>query len=218
PIRVICLGLNRTGTSSLADALDILGYGPCYHTMRVLNNRGNDFEKWAEQYESKSPSAGDPEVIDNILQGYSSVLDEPAADFPEILYRIYPDAKFILTARDPETWERSMKRTIQHVIERALSSADPTPDIITNIYKIILTCLLAKVNPELLTDNFQEVLLRHTERVKKAIPASQLLVYGVEEGWEPLTTFLGVPIPKVPFPHVNSTQSYRMNRDLPPLQ
>ncbi|KIJ33611.1 hypothetical protein M422DRAFT_264378 [Sphaerobolus stellatus SS14] len=95
-IRVVCLGLHRTGTSSLADALDILGYGPCYHTLRVVNSGGNDWEKWAEQYEE----GGDPEVIDNILQGYSSVLDEPAADLPEILYRIYPDAKFILRSRD----------------------------------------------------------------------------------------------------------------------
>ncbi|KIJ46152.1 hypothetical protein M422DRAFT_250186 [Sphaerobolus stellatus SS14] len=52
-----------------------------------------------------------------------------------------------------------------------------------------------KVNPELPMENFQDVLLRHTERVKKAIPASQLLMYRVEEGWEPLAVFLGVPVP-----------------------
>ncbi|KIJ46151.1 hypothetical protein M422DRAFT_250185 [Sphaerobolus stellatus SS14] len=197
-------------SSSLADALDILGYGPCYHTLRVINFGGNGFEKWAEQYEKV-----DPEGIDNILQGYSSVLDEPAADFPEILYRIYPDAKFILTVRDPEKWEQSMKKTIRPLIERVLSSADPTP--VEKSY-LVWRKINTKVNPELLTDNFQEVLLRHTERVKKAIPASQLLVYGVEEGWEPLTAFLGVSVPDEPFPNVNNADKFRASRKLPPLQ
>ncbi|KIJ33598.1 hypothetical protein M422DRAFT_264360 [Sphaerobolus stellatus SS14] len=198
PIRVIRLGLNRTGTSSMTDALDILGFGPCYHTLRLLNAGGNDFEKWAEQYEKR----GDPEVIDQILQGYDLMVLSHFQQFQ--------------TTRDPEKWERSMKRTIQPATERAFTASDDLLPMQKSY--AIWQKINIKVNPELLTDNFQDVLLRHTERVKKAILASQLLVYRVEEGWEPLTVFLGVPIPDEPFPNVNDTEKFRVNRKLPPLQ
>ena len=40
--------------------------------------------------------------------------------------------------------------------------------------------------------------------VKAAIPATQLLVYEVREGWEPLCGFLGLAMPDEPFPRTNS--------------
>lgn len=33
----------------------------------------------------------------------------------------------------------------------------------------------------------------------------QVLEFSVKQGWEPLCEFLGVPVPDVPFPRVNST-------------
>ena len=36
-----------------------------------------------------------------------------------------------------------------------------------------------------------------------AVPADQLLVLDVREGWEPLCRFFGCPIPAAPFPHAN---------------
>ena len=35
------------------------------------------------------------------------------------------------------------------------------------------------------------------------VPKDQLLVFDVREGWEPLCTFLDLPIPDIPFPNVN---------------
>jgi hypothetical protein len=40
--------------------------------------------------------------------------------------------------------------------------------------------------------------------VRAAIPAGQLLVYEVKDGWEPLCEFLGQPVPEEPFPRTNS--------------
>jgi predicted naringenin-chalcone synthase len=44
---------------------------------------------------------------------------------------------------------------------------------------------------------------RHNEEVLASVPADRLLVYDIEDGWEPLCAFLGVPVPDVPFPHLN---------------
>ncbi|KIJ33593.1 hypothetical protein M422DRAFT_264354 [Sphaerobolus stellatus SS14] len=211
PIRVICLGLGRTGTVSLTAALEILGCGPCYHTSKWMDSRPSDYLKWVEQYEK----GGDPELIDDILQGYVSVLDQPAANFPETLYRAYPEAKFILTTRDPKKWERSMKLTIQPVIEMFLAEAEPEE---WHKYALIWNKLRRKLQPELLTDDLADVLVKHNKRVEELIPADQLLVYKVEDGWEPLIEFLGVPIPDVPFPNVNNTDMFRAIVKLPPLQ
>ena len=44
---------------------------------------------------------------------------------------------------------------------------------------------------------------RHIEEVKAALPPEKLLVYSVDQGWQPLCDFLGVPVPDTPFPNVN---------------
>ncbi|MCB1433783.1 MAG: hypothetical protein KDK75_15235 [Alphaproteobacteria bacterium] len=44
---------------------------------------------------------------------------------------------------------------------------------------------------------------RHIEEVKATVPADRLLVFTVDQGWDPLCRFLGVPVPDTPFPNVN---------------
>ena len=39
-LKLIGAGFGRTGTSSLRDALGMIGYGPCYHMTSVLENPG----------------------------------------------------------------------------------------------------------------------------------------------------------------------------------
>jgi hypothetical protein len=43
----------------------------------------------------------------------------------------------------------------------------------------------------------------HYARVRRIVPADRLLVYRVQEGWEPLCRFLGADVPDEPFPRVN---------------
>ena len=45
-------------------------------------------------------------------------------------------------------------------------------------------------------------------RVIETVPAEQLLIFNVKEGWKPLCNFLGVPVPDTPFPRVNSTEEW----------
>mmetsp|Transcript_7537 Transcript_7537/g.17718 ORF Transcript_7537/g.17718 Transcript_7537/m.17718 type:complete len:99 (-) Transcript_7537:51-347(-) len=51
---------------------------------------------------------------------------------------------------------------------------------------------------------------RHVEQVTSTIPPSQLLIWDVKEGWEPLCRFLGHPVPAVPFPHVNDAAALKV--------
>jgi hypothetical protein len=51
--------------------------------------------------------------------------------------------------------------------------------------------------------------LEHIAAVKAKVPAGQLLVYEVSQGWGPLCDFLGVPVPQQPFPHVNEAAAMK---------
>ena len=47
--------------------------------------------------------------------------------------------------------------------------------------------------------------------VKRAVPKDRLLVFNVNDGWEPLCNFLDVPIPDQPFPRVNDTKEIQQS-------
>jgi hypothetical protein len=49
---------------------------------------------------------------------------------------------------------------------------------------------------------------RHVAEVKATIDPKRLLVYQVGEGWDRLCAFLGVPVPKEPYPSENSRQEF----------
>ena len=43
----------------------------------------------------------------------------------------------------------------------------------------------------------------HVEEITAAVPADQLLIFSVDQGWGPLCDFLGLEAPNKPFPNVN---------------
>ena len=49
---------------------------------------------------------------------------------------------------------------------------------------------------------------QHIDEVMAAIPAERLLIYSVDQGWEPLCRFLGVPAPVGDFPNVNDRAQF----------
>ena len=49
----------------------------------------------------------------------------------------------------------------------------------------------------------------HIARVKATARSDQLLVFEAKDGWEPLCSFLGVPVPENDYPHLNDTAQIR---------
>jgi Sulfotransferase domain len=58
------------------------------------------------------------------------------------------------------------------------------------------------------TEALRRAFIAHNEAVKATIPAGQLLVYDVKQGWAPLCEFLGVPVPDEPFPRSNDRREF----------
>jgi hypothetical protein len=100
-LHIIGVGMHRTGSMPVKAALERLGFGPCYHGMEALR-RCRDGEHWLAAYE-----AGGAVDWSVIFEGYRATMDWPTICFWEQLATAYPDAKILLTDRDPERWWES---------------------------------------------------------------------------------------------------------------
>lgn len=203
---VIGTGVGRTGTYSLKLALNRLGVGPCHHMEEVLHNMPVQVPLWS------AAAAGEPRWAE-IYDGYSSAVDWPTACFFRELAEEYPSARFILTQRDPERWADSFGATIYTL----LAGRDEAPPEMRD-WLDMASRVIAKTGfpPGLDRDALAEAFTAHNEAVKKTIPADQLLVFEVRQGWEPLCEFLGVPVPDEDFPRTNHREEFwdRVNGNL----
>src|SRR5215213_2339238 len=103
---VIGAGFGRTGTLSLKAALERLGFSPCYHMVEVPRRGHGPF--WREA--TRRAARGVPVDWEAAFAGYRATVDFPAANFWEELAEVYPDAKVVLTVRDPNRWYDSASK------------------------------------------------------------------------------------------------------------
>jgi Sulfotransferase domain len=202
-LQVIGVGMHRTGSMSVKAALERLGFGPCYHGMEALR-RSMDGEHWLAAYE-----AGGAFDWSQIFDGYRATLDWPTGYFWEQLAAAYPDAKIVLTERDPEPWWESHVGMFQRGLEFNRQLTDEQRQWAEESGFARMQAALGTIVPAVFDgrifdkEHCLQVFAQHSERVRRSVPADRLLVYRVQEGWEPLCRFLGVDVPDEPFPRVN---------------
>lgn len=181
--RVFCIGMNKTGTSTMNHCFKLLNLTPV-----------------------ASPTSYSPEVRKQIRhfykhKDYNQMLDlaknyKAFEDRPWNMWTMYrhlhtrfPDSLFILTIRDPESWWRSTERWITVT----------KPEVLAR-YQLHLR--VHQPSKESMTDSY----LRYNREVEAYFAdTGQLLLMDIEQGdgWEKLCGFLDVPIPEEAFPHAN---------------
>lgn len=199
-LKVIGAGFGRTGTLSLKLALERLGFVKCYHMFEVFQNPDH-FALW------RAAGRGEPTDWDVLFEGYQAAVDWPTCNFWEDQLQSYPDAKVILTERDPDTWYESVMNTIYPSSLEMRDSDDPAvqPGV----------CMAFELIWDGLFDGRMEDRAHviacyeaHNQRVKDAVPTEQLLVLDPGEGWTSLCAFLNAPIPDDDYPNTNSTVEF----------
>ncbi|MFG1705829.1 sulfotransferase family protein [Nonomuraea sp. M3C6] len=209
---VIGAGFPRTGTSSMKAALERLGFGPCHHMFDILTNPAR-VDRWLPL------TTGAQVDWEHVFEGFRSTQDWPASFFWREHAQAYPEAKVVLTVRDPHAWYVSMRTLVANGPGRQLP--EDLPDAAAAVFAGMrrLGPLLEHISRSALggTGGFREGLPdeevavaafeRHVTTVKESLPADRLLVFDVREGWEPLCRFLGVDVPAEPFPHLNDAKS-----------
>ena len=196
-MKVIGAGFGRTGTTSLKAALGKLGVGPCYHFQEVVKYPWHD-KTWLKAH------AGKPVDWQHFLRNYNSGLDYPICNFYKELIVAFPDAKVLLSVRDPDRWYDSSLATIYKAAQLPKWLGRVFPPMRPPIF-LAATVAWDGIFEGRFEDRAHTLAIyeRHIAEVKAHVPPERLLIFDVKEGWEPLCTFLNVPIPDEPFPHLN---------------
>lgn len=199
--QILGAGFGRTGTTSLRAALEHLGYSPCYH-MDEYNRRPEHEMLWREAVEE-----GDTDWV-RLLGGYRAAVDWPVCSFWRRLTEVFPNARVVLTVRDPDQWYASMQRTVVPLTRAALSTRD---DAVRRRVELAERLIFAWTFSGRFDDrdHARAVFEEHQRSVSATLPASRLLVFDVAEGWGPLCRFLDVPVPDVSFPRRNDAAAFQ---------
>ncbi len=212
-IKIIGAGLPRTGTNTLKESLEKLGYKKTYHMKELLVHPEN-LHYWTTLKETGTTQ------WDELYNGCQATVDFPAYPWYKEHMKQYPDAKVILTVRPFDKWHTSVFSTIWQAGPQTL------PQKLAMLSKLLLNPRLrsvikcVKLAKEMIFKvHFQgkfedkaeaeKIFNKHIADVKAYVPADKLLVYDVSEGWGPLCKFLGVPEPNEPLPHLNKKENFK---------
>jgi hypothetical protein len=180
-VKIFGIGLNKTGTSSLHRALELLGYRSVHfggletHDLVV---RAIDERRPLLHYLDPEPDA----ICDVLTVTYYFYLADVS----------YPGSKFILTLRDIDEWLDSRRRHVERNQQMKEAGKYEGAFLTVDI------------------DMWAIEYRRHEAVVRSyfADRPADLLAFRPQDGdWEPLCTFLGVPAPALPFPWENRDRS-----------
>lgn len=194
------IGLTRTATTSLNQALEILGYRALHY----------------------------PTLAQLLHEPIEAATDEPVAVTYKYLDFLYPNSKFILTERDEDEWIRSTAAHRQRHFERRRQwSALDTPFTSPNgswihgqvaailghshtrdrTVERVFTQMTLYDTLEFDEAKFRQGFHRHHQEVARYFagrPADLLRLRICDgEGWNRLCEFLGAPVPRATFPSLN---------------
>jgi hypothetical protein len=208
-MKLIGAGLPRTATLSQKIALEMLGLAPCYHMVNVLAEL-ELASQWRGALDGETP-------LSEVLSGFAATVDWPGSFFYRELIELYPEAKVLLSVRDPEAWARSMHDTIwglfyDDVLIRHLSDARASIDPAWSSYLAMMREMWQRsgliTGEQTTLEHMSAAFERYGDEVQEVVPAERLLVWSPGDGWEPLCDFLELPVPETPFPRVNDSQQF----------
>jgi hypothetical protein len=192
PLKVIGTGFGRTGTDSMREALNILGFGPCHHMFEV-NSSETQKQRWRALAKGASPD------WESLFEGYSSCMDWPSCYYWRELIEAYPGARVIHTDRSPESWWQSIESTFLSITR---TQADPD-----SLGEVLVRGKVFGGRIE--RAHAIAIYEAHRRDVLATVPPDRLLVLGLGDGWGPLCQHLGVPVPDQPYPARNNAEEFR---------
>lgn len=187
--KIFVLGLSKTGTTSIGDALETLGYRRL--GWRDLRSRHMCYT-WAN---------GDLSGLVDLTRYYDAFEDLPWPKVYREMSALYPDAKFVLSVRrDEETWLRSMRT---HV-----GRGEWQP------YAFFYGATTVPGNEEVMLQSYRN----HTREVREFFEdkKQRLVELNIDDGnehWDVLCSIAQCPggkIPAIAFPKANTAASWDM--------
>jgi hypothetical protein len=192
-----------------------LGF-PCYHMHEVINNETNKSHVnfWLQVANGNPGQQFDWEQV---FANYTATVDNPGFCVWEELWQSYPDAKILLTLhpKGAEAWYESTMNTIYFTEKmwqfKLLELLTPFG---RKFGQMTHKLIWQRSHKNTMEDREKALAhyQQHSEEVKAKVPADKLLVFTVDQGWEPLCRFLGVDVPSIPFPNVNDREQFQKTK------
>jgi hypothetical protein len=205
-IQVVGAGLGRTGTLSLKLAFERLLGGPCYHMVELFMHPEH-FEVWEQALDDQLPD------WDVLFADYRATVDWAGAAFFAELAEAYPDAIVLLSTRDPDDWWRSVRDTLFENLRSDADPSDPWERAIAPAKQLANRLLADRFTPDWADEAAAKAAYeRHNAAVRAAIAPDRLVEWRPGDGWKPICSSLGLPLPDDPFPHANTTADFRAGR------
>lgn len=188
---VFGIGLSKTATTSLSDALDMLGrraaHMPPLTRIDAQGGIGLTWPWWVSKYDAAT--------------------DLSVAALYRELHAAFPNARFVYTVRDVDRWLNSCRRhfTVELARRRVRQRNFWVLELTEAFYGSI-------VYDEA---KFRAAFERHDAGVREffAGPGRDRPPLEIDltrtPAWEPLCTFLGAPVPDAPFPFSNRGRQER---------
>ncbi|OTB06452.1 hypothetical protein M426DRAFT_111065 [Hypoxylon sp. CI-4A] len=219
PKKLIVLSAPRTGTHGLYQALKILGFKP-YHMAEVLKNGPQAVQIMTEGMDADLFHNGTPygrAEFDKWFADYDIIIEMPFFTLHSTL-KAYPNAKFLLTERDPEKWAKSYTNTAG----KMSSQLQRFPMALFKYFDSFVFKMAYMGNRVLnyytngygLTPEGQKYLVENYKNyiaeVKRLVPPEQLKVCKLEDGfgWDEICPYLGVPVPDAKWPSLNTPEEF----------
>ncbi len=182
--KIFCIGFHKTGTTSLRQALEVLG-------LDVTGPNGVNDPDIAEKAVSMAF-----ELVDE----FDAFQDNPWPIIYKELDEKFPGSLFILTSRNTEKWIKSqvrhfgLKETPMRRWIYGVGCPEGNEDVYVRRYE----------------QHYREVASYFSDRPDDLL----VLDLSEGECWEKLCPFLGLPIPDVPFPHANNRSGRKKKEPL----
>lgn len=198
--KIFCIGLSKTGTTSLTTALDILGYrtnhalhgGDCQHNSHIL-----------DIINGKIPT---------IFNDFDVFLDIPICDIYQEANEKYHDAKFIFTTRELAGWLDSCEYHFNN-IDKTIRFNNLRVAGIVGMKSLVRLKVYGctEYNKKLYRNKYIQhafnvmLYFNNLDRYTDIKLKEKLLIMNIcnGDGWEKLCPFLNREIPNIPFPHEN---------------
>lgn len=217
---MLAVGISRSGTDSLREALNLLGFDHTHHGFNTIlppSSLEAIYRLLQKKY-TTSPNARETrkltaEDFDTILLNSVGVSDLFAAEFAPELIEAYPNAKVILNVRrDLDSWHQSMQNTMGY-FDRNPVDWDWCKSWFNAELFWIRQTMSRTMMPRFFRGSFQSngkwVYEQHVAMIKGlGLPDDRLLQWSVEDGWEPLCRFLNKPVPDLRFPNGNPPKAW----------
>lgn len=175
--RTFCVGLNKTGTTSFHEAMELLGF-------KSLHWGGPPVRQAVEAALVEGrPALAD---LDPAFDAFSDV--EPLYRHFDVVDRQYPGSRFVLTLRPVDDWVASRRRHVERNVARRAAG-----EYHGHFLDVDEPAWRAEWHD-------------HVHRVRAHFRGRSDFIeldLTASPGWDPLCSLLGVPPPDRPFPWAN---------------